>query len=159
MSAWSKGVYTVQGYRLLSKLTQGTSLKITRAVIGTGYVDPDKLAQQTKVTGEKQELTFQTATYPEAGSCKLPVFISNKGVTSGYTGRMIGVYALDPDIGEILYFASQSVDGTENCTSRNWSSFKFTGPSVRSTRPDALQSSMDADTDTSSPSIGNARIS
>lgn len=113
MSAWTNGNYTKKGLSLLSKLTQGNSLKITRAVTGTGYVSPSALADQTGVTGVKQTLLFKAASYPETGVCKLPMFLTNEGLASSYKARQIGIYALDPDHGEILYFISQSETGTE----------------------------------------------
>lgn len=112
MSAWTNGTYTHKGLALLAKQTQGSSLKITRAVSGTGYINPELLATQTAVTGIKQELTFQTASYPETGVCKLPMFLTNSGLASGYTAKQIGLYANDPDEGEILYFIMQSQNGT-----------------------------------------------
>lgn len=112
MSAWTNGTYTEKGLALLSKLTQGSTLKITRAVAGTGYVSTELLAKQTAVSGIKQELLFKAASYPEAGLCKLPMFLTNAGLTAGYTAKQIGLYANDPDAGEILYFISQSSTGT-----------------------------------------------
>lgn len=113
MSAWTNGTYTHKGLALLAKLTQGSSLKITKAVSGTGYVTPANLANQTAVTGAKQQLTFQAASYPSAGTCKLPMFLTNKGVATGYKAKQIGLYAYDPVEGEILYFIAQSANGTE----------------------------------------------
>ena len=113
MSAWTNGTYTHKGLALLSKLTQGNSLKITRAVTGTGYVTPANLANQSAVTGIKQTLSFKAATYPETGMCKLPMFVKNEGLKTGYIAKQIGLYALDPDEGEILYFIAQSQNGTQ----------------------------------------------
>lgn len=112
MSAWTNGTYTKKGLALLAKLTQGNSLNITRAVTGTGYVTPSTMANQTTVTGIKQTLSFKAASYPETGVCKLPLFLTNKAITAGYRARQIGIYALDPDDGEILYFITQSEAGT-----------------------------------------------
>ena len=113
MSTWNEGVYTQKGLALLAKLTQGTSLNITRAVAGTGKVSDTSLNIQTAVTNPKQELTFQTAYYPEVGTCKLPMYLTNDGVASTYNIHQIGLYATDPDEGEILYFIAQSTNGTE----------------------------------------------
>lgn len=113
MSTWNEGVYTQKGLALLAKLTQGTSLNITRAVAGTGKVSDTSLNIQTAVTNPKQELTFQTAYYPEVGTCKLPMYLTNDGVTATYNIHQIGLYATDPDEGEILYFIAQSTNGTE----------------------------------------------
>ena len=116
MNIWANAVITNKGLALQAKLISGTTLTITRAVIGTGYVIPGLLAQQTAVTNERQELTSGVATYPSQGMCALPLRLSNKELTEGYTARQVGIYAMDPDEGEILYFIAQSVDedhGTE----------------------------------------------
>lgn len=112
MSTWTNVTYTHKGLALLSKTTQGSSLKITRAVAGSGYVNPEVLANQTAVSGAKQELTFQTISYPETGKCKLPMFLTSEGVASRYTVKQVGLYARDPDEGEILFFIAQSDNGT-----------------------------------------------
>lgn len=112
MNIWENGVITNKGLNLQAKLIEGIALEITRAVTGTGYVTPGLLQQQTAVTGEMQELTLQTVTYPEEGKCVLPCYLNNDELTNGYTAMQIGVYAMDPDDGEILYFIVQAVSGT-----------------------------------------------
>ena len=111
MAGWN-GVYTKKGLTLLAKLSDGGSLDITRAVSGTGVVAEEELINQTAVTGIKQELSFQPPSYPESNVCKLPVVLTNKGLGAEYTAHQIGIYAKDPDVGEILYFITQSEVGT-----------------------------------------------
>ncbi|MBR3999973.1 MAG: hypothetical protein IKI93_16705 [Clostridia bacterium] len=115
MNPWANSVITQKGLALQAKLIAGTQLTITRAVTGTGYVTPGLLQQQTAVGGEKQELTFGEVTYPEEGKCALKCRLKNEGLTVGYTAMQVGVYATDPDEGEILYFITQaeSNKGTE----------------------------------------------
>ena len=112
MNIWANSVITQKGLNLQAKLIQGTTLNITRAVTGSGFVTPGLLQQQTAVSGEKQTLTFQTVTYPEQGKCKLPCHLNNDELTTGYTAMQVGVYALDPDEGEILYFIVQAEANT-----------------------------------------------
>ena len=107
MNIWANAVITNKGLALQAKLIAGTTLTITRAVIGTGYVTPGLLAQQTAVTNERQELTSGAATYPSKGMCALPLRLSNAGLDEGYTAKQVGIYAMDPDEGEILYFIAQ----------------------------------------------------
>lgn len=116
MNIWANTVMTQKGLALQAKLIEGTVLKITRAVTGTGYVTPGLLSQQTEVIGIKQELSFKPVTYPEEGKCNLSMNLDNDDLTAGYTATQVGVYATDPDEGEILYFISQapsSDKGTE----------------------------------------------
>ena len=111
MNIWTSCIITEKGLALQSKLIAGTALTITRAVTGTGYVSPDQLKQQTSVTGETQELTFRAVTYPESGKCALPCYLTNKGLAAAYMVTQVGVYADDPDEGEILYFIAQVAEG------------------------------------------------
>lgn len=110
MNTWENTVLTDQGRALMAKLTQGHTLDITRAVTGAGFVTPGLLPKQTGVTDPKQTLVFRAATYPEAGLCKLPVVLDNEKLTEGYKATQVGVFATDPDDGEILFFISQSAD-------------------------------------------------
>ena len=115
MDIWANSVVTHKGLALQAKLIAGTKLTITRAVAGTGYVTPGLLQQQTAVGGVKQELTFSAVSYPEEGKCALGCRLTNDGLPTGYTAMQVGVYATDPDEGEILYFITQSESnkGTE----------------------------------------------
>lgn len=111
MNIWANAAITQKGLALQSKLIAGTSLVITKAVTGAGYVDPAKLAEQTAVTTEKQTMKFREVTYPESGKCAVPVYLTNESLTTGYTAKQIGIYATDPDEGEILYFLCQAEEG------------------------------------------------
>lgn len=112
MSTWTTAVLTNKGEVLLSKLTAGNTLRITRAVSGSGYVDPANLKSATAVSSPKQTLTMRTIRYPEPGECSLPVSLTNNGLSTGYTATQVGVFAQDPDEGEILYFIAQAMSGS-----------------------------------------------
>ncbi len=111
MERWINSVMTEKGLALLSKLISGTRLSITRAVTGSGYVSPSTLTSQTAVSGEKQTLTFRQISYPEEGKCSLPCRLTNSGLNTGYTVKQVGLYATDPDEGEILFFITQAENG------------------------------------------------
>lgn len=116
MNIWENAVITDKGLSLQAKLIEGTSLKITRAVTATGYVTPGFLSKQEDVTDEKQTLAFRPIAYPEAGKCALTLTLDNEEVETGYTAFQVGIFAEDPDEGEILYFIAQAIDkdhGTE----------------------------------------------
>lgn len=112
MNIWNNSVITQKGLALQAKLIEGTTLDITRAVTGSGYVDPGILKQMTAVANEQQSLKFLPVTYPEEGKCKLPCYLNNDELGSGYTAMQVGIYANDPDVGEILYFIAQAETGT-----------------------------------------------
>ena len=110
MNIWANAVITQKGLALQAKLIKGTSLSITRAETGAGYVTPGLLIQQEAVTDPKQSLTFKAISYPESGKCAVPMYLNNDEVATGYTALQVGIYATDPDEGEILYFIAQAVD-------------------------------------------------
>lgn len=108
MNIWENAVITTKGLSLLSKLTSGHTLEITKAETGDTYVTPGLLTQLTAVVGPKQELSFRAQSYPEENKCKLPCYLTNTGLTTGYTAKQVGVYATDPDDGEILFLIVQA---------------------------------------------------
>lgn len=110
MNPWVNTVLTDKGTALLAKLTQGNTLNITRAVTGAGFVTPGLLAKQTTVTDPKQALSFRAVTYPETGTCVIPVALTNDAVITGYEATQVGMYAEDPDEGEVLILLSQATD-------------------------------------------------
>ncbi len=114
MNIWENAVITNKGIALQAKLHSGTTLSLTRAVTGAGTVEPNYLAVQTQVTTEMQELSFSTQSYPEEGKCAVPLRLTNADLEEGYTVKQIGVYAFDPDEGEILYMIAQTTDGEGN---------------------------------------------
>ena len=109
-NSWKAGVITNKGLGLLSKLVKGHTLAITRAETGAGFVAPETLPHQTAVTDPKQALAFNTVSYPEEGKCMIPCKLTNEEVTESYIARQIGLYAEDPDEGEILFYITQVED-------------------------------------------------
>lgn len=112
MNTWANTVLTEDGRALMAKLTQGNTLDITRAVTGSGFVTPGLLVKQTAVTDPKQDLSFRPTEYPEAGKCAVTASLKNDGLSTGYTATQVGIYATDPDGGEILLFISQATDAS-----------------------------------------------
>lgn len=113
MSVWEPGVMTEKGNALLTKLHSGTTLSITRAVAGAGSVTSDEMRSLTSIPDERQEMTFSTKSYPVENQCAVPLKLTSTGVTEGYKATAIGIYAFDPDEGEILYMAAKAVEGKE----------------------------------------------
>ena len=111
MNTWPNAVITNKGLALQAKLIEGHTLNITRAVAGTAYVQPVLLLQQTDISDIKQTLKFKKVSYPEEGKSAVPMFLTNEGLATGYIATQIGVFAEDPDEGEILYFISQAESG------------------------------------------------
>lgn len=112
MSTWIS-TPTQKGLALQSKLLSTDKLEITRVVSGTGKVSTGQLSAQTAVSNIKQELTVESLTYGEDGKGLLRVRIDNFSLQTGYSMNQIGIYANDPDEGEILYIIAQVTDAAE----------------------------------------------
>lgn len=127
MNIWDKAVITFQGLALQAKLIAGNTLHITKIVIGSGYVSPDLLRLQTDVTDPQKTLTqVNSITYPETGKCAIKIRIDNKDVETEYTARQVGFYAMDPDLGEILYFIAQAREDTGTTVPANTDMYMYT---------------------------------
>lgn len=105
---WADAIITAKGTALLAKLVAGNTLDLTRVSCGSGVVPAVTLYNQTDIADKKQDLEFMSVTYPEEGKVKLPVLLSNDDITQSYRANQVGVYASDPDDGEILFFIAQA---------------------------------------------------
>ncbi|MGN1013847.1 MAG: hypothetical protein ACI4PM_00660 [Butyricicoccus sp.] len=112
MNIWENAVITDAGRSLLAKLATGGTMQITAAKSGAGTVTPGLLTRQTAVTDPKQELTLRPISRPESGKISISCKLTNEDLSTGYTAMQIGVYAQDPDDGEILLYIAQAASGT-----------------------------------------------
>ena len=85
-------------------------LQFTKVAIGNGdYDGSEDLMSLTDLKSKKQELGINSKTYEE-NTISLKTVVTNTDLTEGYYIKEIGVYAQDPDEGEILYSISVAVD-------------------------------------------------
>lgn len=97
-------VVTLKGLALQAKVAGGGNIEFTKVVTGAGSVDPVLMQNQTAVSQPMQEFFYSVEpTFSEDAEVILSVVISNDEVTTGYDCYQLGVYATDPDDGEILY--------------------------------------------------------
>lgn len=95
-----QGKYTNKGLALTAKTAAGACLRVTRVVGGSGHTtDVPNAVQlpeirQTLAVGEAR-CTGNTAV--------LPVTLAAMALEDSYTLTELGIYAEDPDEGEILY--------------------------------------------------------
>lgn len=119
MAVWKYACKTMQGIGLDLKLLSGGSepLKLTCARTGSGSVDPTQLVSLTEIIGPVQELPVLSAVEClEENKVRFPVILKNDGVEEAYSMRQLGIYAEDPDGGEVLYLVLQS-EGAEEIPS------------------------------------------
>lgn len=110
MKIWENVAVTQKGLALQNKLLAGQVLKITKVCAGAEKVPIDDIAIQTEVSGYKQDVTIQKIKVQEE-DILLPVLLENTKLEEGYTLYQIGIYAMDPDEGEILYCLAQTEEG------------------------------------------------
>lgn len=104
-------IKTNAGLTLDQKLpNSGNPLKLVRAESGAGRVAASQLENLQAITDPMQELELKDLLYPKTGegaTLTIPVEVNNRGLETEYTLYQIGVYAEDPDLGEILYLVAQ----------------------------------------------------
>lgn len=95
-----QGYFTKKGLDLSAKLLAGTALRITRIVAGSGNtVDP---AKAVSLPQPKQTLAVNASTH-SGNTATIPATLAAALAEEDYTLTELGVYARDPDEGEILY--------------------------------------------------------
>lgn len=107
MNIWENAVLTDKGTALQAKLVDGQTLHITKVVSGGAKVPVVNLRQQTNVTDGGKEITLQPVRI-EGDKTILPVLFENIGLEEGYDLWQVGIYAQDPEEGEILYCLAQA---------------------------------------------------
>ena len=122
MANFEGTVPTKQGLVLIGKVGTGVPLNFTRVAVGSGVWSPEQVAKPAAMTGLiKEEMTL--AISPESikvkeepegdepvGCYSMRVMLTNSGLASGFALREIGIYATDPDLGEILYAVDYAGD-------------------------------------------------
>jgi len=109
---FNTGVLTTRGLALLAKWQLGTvTPTITRAVIGSGtYTSGESITDRTALKSQKLSVGISTKYVQNGSTVLLKAIFDNTTVTTGFRVTEIGIYAIDPDIGEILYSMAVTAD-------------------------------------------------
>ena len=104
MAEFKRVVITRNGQTLMAKLMSGTgTVEFTKiGVSSTTYTDT-QLETLTSLSGVKQTAPITNIARNNNASVTVEGAISNEELTVGYYMQTIGLYAKDPDVGEILY--------------------------------------------------------
>lgn len=103
MSAFGGLMLTNAGKNLQIKAQTGVQLKYTRIGIGDGSLGSQQISNLTALIDEVKSLSITKISALATGKASLETVLSNQDVSTGFYWREIGVYAQDPDAGEILY--------------------------------------------------------
>jgi hypothetical protein len=94
---------TKKGRMLQLKAESGVRLNFTKVAIGDGRHDQSQNIEDIEYLLNPIKDLGITGIQVNAGECKIHSAITNEGLTQGFFVREIGLYAYDPDEGEILY--------------------------------------------------------
>ena len=102
---FKNAVITAQGLELDAKILAGHASAIFTGIkIGDGvYSGTEDLTQFTAMRSIRQEFAISSVSIINNNTVRLRTVINNTGIASGYYMSELGVYAQDPDKGEILY--------------------------------------------------------
>lgn len=107
MSEYYGFVVTNAGYKLITKLVAGQKLNLSKIMVGTGSI-PDDTDPKT-ITDLFEPVAQGTSTVPTYDGTTMQMIVEyrsdlNGGLDHGIWLREFGVYAFDPDDGEVLIY-------------------------------------------------------
>lgn len=101
-NGFSSMVFTTKGLNLMAKVETGTQLQFTRMGIGDGILSGQDETTFTQLIHQVMSLSISTLLVNGAQST-IGAVLSNAGLAAGFYWREIGLFAQDPDLGEILF--------------------------------------------------------
>jgi len=111
MADFKGTILTQKGRNLLAKAQTGATLAFTKIKLGDGLwssnTDPTQL---NDLVSPKLNLPIQDIRVVGDGTVRLRFILTNTGLSQGFFMREIGIYAQDPDLGEILYAVAYAGD-------------------------------------------------
>lgn len=112
---FKEAVLTTKGIALLAKAQAGEcTISLTKAAAGNGsYSEGEALTNRTSLKAQKQEFKLKTVTRQNNTNVHVKIVMSNKQDTGnlqhGYYVKEVGIFANDPNEGEILYAIAVAV--------------------------------------------------
>lgn len=105
MPNWNGLVLTKKGQLLQAKVGTGVVLALTKMKLGSGVLPKGTSLEDLTdlVTPEQNVGIASKKVLTDQKMCKISATITNVGLSAGYYVRELGVFANDPDDGEILY--------------------------------------------------------
>jgi len=112
MSNWGKPVLTKQGLKLQAKVDAGSRMQLTKCMLGSGMLSSGQsLENLIGLITPVQTLPISSISYSENnGACVITAVTDNSNVSTGYYLREFGIFARDPNDGEILYAVAQDAN-------------------------------------------------
>lgn len=102
-------VITAKGQALMAKLMQGTGrCDFSVIKLSSHAYTEAQLSSLTSLSDVKQSAAISKKTMVGTNSIEIQGAVDNIQLTTGYSVQTIGIYAIDPDDGEILYAAARA---------------------------------------------------
>lgn len=109
MAQFRTMILTDRGRNLLAKIVAGSSgVAFTKVGLSSQAYADNAIPALTALSNVKQTVQVSRVTKLNTAAVEIEAAIDNLNVTQGYTLASIGLYATDPDLGEILYGVSGS---------------------------------------------------
>lgn len=109
MANFKAGVLTDLGKALAAKVEAGKcKFQFTKMKVGDG--SPSPIEQMTDLASPKKVLDLSSVTPYDKGTCDVEAVITNADLDKGFYLKEIGLFATDPDVGEILYCVATAGD-------------------------------------------------
>jgi hypothetical protein len=114
MAQYSKLVITNDGQALMAKMIAGSgNIDFTKICSSATQYTETQLQSLTALSNIKQTTLVSKVSRTNDVAIKVEAAFSNVDISTGYYMRTLGLYAVDPDKGEILYAAC--IETTGNC--------------------------------------------
>jgi hypothetical protein len=113
MASFGGLILTSKGRALQAKAQAGASLIYTRIGMGDGNLGGQQIPNLTALISAKKYLTINRITAVADGKMTVSSYLSNTEITTGFFFRELGLFATDPDEGEILYCYGNAGAGAE----------------------------------------------
>jgi hypothetical protein len=95
---------TIAGRDLIAKAIAGAQLTFTRVAIGDGILpEGADIYTMTDLVHTMMDIGISDCMAQTVGQAVVRVIVKNEGLPTGFFAREIGLFAEDPDDGEILY--------------------------------------------------------
>lgn len=103
MSAFGGLIFTNKGRNLQAKAQAGAQLNFTRIAIGDGDLGGSSIADLNSLIHQVKTIDITKLITLPGGKAVVGGSFSNQDIIAGFYWKELGVFAQDPDLGEILY--------------------------------------------------------
>ena len=104
MSEFRQLIITNKGQALMAKLIAGTAnVTFTKVAASSTTYDDSQIPALTALSNIKQQVAVSKVTRINSVAVQVDAAMENSALTTGYYMNSLGLYANDPDEGEILY--------------------------------------------------------